>query len=326
MPLRRRIHPEVEPVLLSSAMRRLDRTLRRIADKDVIVCLVGESGSGKEVLARRIHELSTRRAERFVPINCAAIPDALFESELFGHERGAFTGANELMRGKVEAAAGGTLFLDEIGELPLGMQAKLLRFLEGLRFMRVGGSEKIHADVRLICATLRPLEDEVRRGTFRADLYYRIQGITLSLPPLRERRSDIAPLAAALLAELAHKHAVKAPKLTRAALAAFQSYGWPGNVRELRNVLEQLCLLRPGRSVRAADLPPAITLAEPHATNAPSPPRTLEISLDDPLDASVDRIIQAAVALERGNRSRAADRLGIGLRTVQRKLSTSRTT
>ncbi len=311
-------------MLLSGAMRRLDRTLRSVADKDVIVCLVGESGSGKEVLARRIHALSPRRAERFVAINCAAIPEALFESELFGHERGAFTGASELMRGKVEAAAGGTLFLDEIGELPLGMQAKLLRFLEGLRFMRVGGTEKIHADIRLICATLRPLEDEVRRGTFRADLYYRIQGITLSLPALRERRADIAPLAAALLAELAHKHAVKAPKLTRGAIAAFQSYGWPGNVRELRNVLEHLCLLRPGRSVRATDLPPALRLAESRAENLPSAPRTLEIDLDEPLEASVDRIIQAAVALERGNRSRAADRLGIGLRTVQRKLSTSR--
>jgi transcriptional regulator with PAS, ATPase and Fis domain len=323
MSVRRRISPEAEPVLLSGAMRRLDRTLRRIADKDVIVCLVGESGSGKEVLARRIHALSARRAERFVPINCAAIPDALFESELFGHERGAFTGASELMRGKVEAAAGGTLFLDEIGELPLGMQAKLLRFLEGLRFMRVGGTEKLHADVRLICATLRPLEDEVRRGAFRADLYYRIQGITLSVPALRERRADIAPLAAALLAELARRHGVKAPKLTRAAIAAFQGYAWPGNVRELRNVLEQLCLLRPGRSVRAADLPPALRLPEPHEASDPSPPSTLEISLDEPLGASVERIIHAAVALEHGNRSRAADRLGIGLRTVQRKLRTS---
>jgi transcriptional regulator with PAS, ATPase and Fis domain len=324
MAARRRISAPLEPVLASSAMRHLDRTLRRVADKDVTICLVGESGSGKEVLARRIHDLSARRGERFVPINCAAIPDALFESELFGHERGAFTGASELARGKVEVASGGTLFLDEIGELPLAMQAKLLRFLEGLRFMRVGGTEKIHADVRLICATLRPLEDEVRRGIFRADLYYRIQGITLNLPPLRERRTDIAPLAAALLGELAGKHAVKAPKLTRAVLAAFQEYAWPGNVRELRNVLEQLCLLRPGRSVRSADLPPAfhaIAMAPP--TDGSRPPRTLEISLDEPLETSVDRIISAAVALEEGNRSRAAHRLGIGLRTVQRKLRTS---
>jgi transcriptional regulator with PAS, ATPase and Fis domain len=310
--------------MVSGAMRRLDRTLRRIADKDVVVCLVGESGTGKEVLARRIHELSSRRAERFVPINCAAIPEALFESELFGHERGAFTGASELMRGKVEAASGGTLFLDEIGELPFGLQAKLLRFLESLRFMRVGGTEKIQADVRLVCATLRPLEDDVRRGTFRADLYYRIQGITLSIPPLRERRADIAPLASELLAQLASKHGVSEPKLTRAALAALQSYAWPGNIRELRNVLEKLCLLRTRRNVRLADLPDALRLtAAPADLARASPTRTVEVSLDEPLEASVDRIIQAAVALEGGNRSRAAERLGIGLRTVQRKLSPS---
>jgi transcriptional regulator with PAS, ATPase and Fis domain len=303
-------------------MRRLDRTLTRIADKDVVVCLVGESGTGKEVLARRLHELSSRRSERFVPINCAAIPEALFESELFGHERGAFTGASELMRGKVEAASGGTLFLDEIGELPFGMQAKLLRFLENLRFMRVGGTEKIHADARVICATLRPLEDEVRRGTFRSDLYYRIQGITLTIPPLRERRDDIAPLAKALAAELATKHGVRQPKLTRAALAAFHAYAWPGNIRELRNTLERLCLLRAGRGVRLTDLPPAMRTT---TASIPAPPaaRTLEIDLDEPLETSVERIILAAVALENGNRSRAADRLRIGLRTVQRKLGSS---
>jgi transcriptional regulator with PAS, ATPase and Fis domain len=323
MSIRRRNNVLLEPVMVSSAMRRLDRTLRRIVDKDVVVCLVGESGTGKEVLARRIHELSSRRAERFVPINCAAIPETLFESELFGHERGAFTGASELMRGKVEAAAGGTLFLDEIGELPIGMQAKLLRFLENLHFMRVGGIEKILADVRLICATLRPLEDEVRKGSFRADLYYRIQGITLSIPPLRERRADITPLASELTAQLATKHAVSAPKLTRAALAAFQNYAWPGNIRELRNVLEELCLLRPGRAIRLADLPAALRSAGAGGGPVVPVPHTLEISLDEPLEHSVDRIVQAAVALEGGNRSRAAERLRIGLRTVQRKLSTS---
>ena len=167
-------------------MRRLDRVLEAIAAKDVAVSLVGESGTGKEVLARRIHELSHRARGPFVPINCAAIPEALFESELFGHERGAFTGAHERAKGKVEAAEGGTLFLDEIGEMPLGMQAKLLRFLENRRFMRVGGTSKIQADVRLLFATLRPLEQEVRAGRFRADLFYRIQGIPIPVPPLRE--------------------------------------------------------------------------------------------------------------------------------------------
>jgi transcriptional regulator with PAS, ATPase and Fis domain len=283
--------------------------------------VVGESGTGKEVLARRIHELSSRRAERFVPLNCAAIPEALFESELFGHERGAFTGATELARGKIEAASGGSFFLDEIAELPFTMQAKFLRFLEGWRFMRVGGTKKIQADVRLICATLRPLEEEVGRGTFRADLYYRIQGITLQIPPLRERRADIAPLVAELTLELTTKHRVPAPDLTRAAAAALRDYTWPGNIRELRNVVEQLCLLRGGKSVRVADLPTVVQAAAP-GMGGPSPfgSPTLEIKLDQPLDDAVDRIIEAAVHLEQGNRSRAARRLGIGLRTVQRRL------
>ena len=313
---KRQINVLIEPVMVSSVMRRLNRVLSSIADKEVVVCLVGESGTGKEVLARRIHELSRRRAERFVPINCAAIPEGLFESELFGHERGAFTGANQLARGKVEVAAGGSLFLDEIGELPLPLQAKLLRFLESWRFMRVGGTEKLDADVRLICATLRPLEDEVRRQTFRADLFYRIQGVTLQIPPLRDRRADIPPLISELTAQLTSKHRVAAPELTRGAAAALRQYDWPGNIRELRNVVEQLCLLRAGRPVRVADLPAPIQAG----ARANSAAATLEVRLDQPLVDTIDRIIEAAVALENGNRARAARRLGLGLRTVQRHL------
>jgi transcriptional regulator with PAS, ATPase and Fis domain len=307
--------------MTSSAMRRLDRTLRQVAEKAVAICLVGESGTGKEILARRVHELSRRPTDRFVPINCAAIPETLFESELFGHERGAFTGASELARGKVEAASGGTLFLDEIGELPLAMQAKLLRFLEGGRFMRVGGTKKLQADVRLVSATLRPLEEDVRRGTFRADLYYRIQGITLAIPPLRERRADIPALIAELTAQLSAKHDVKSPRLGRSAARALCQYAWPGNIRELRNVVEQLCLLRGGRPVRPIDLPPAIAAAaRGDGAAKASPARVLEIDLADPLDLSIDRILEAAVSLEGGNRSRAAARLGVGLRTLQRRL------
>src|SRR5690349_12628854 len=205
--MKRRIRPInvfLEPVMFSGAMRRLNKMLHAIADKDVVVCLVGESGSGKEVVARHIHQLSSRRAEPFAPINCAAIPETLFESELFGHERGAFTGASELAHGKVEAASGGSLFLDEIAELSLAAQAKLLRFIEHGRFMRVGGTRKIDADVRTICATLRPLDEEVRRGVFRADLLYRIQGITLSIPPLRERQADLGPLVQRFVTECTH--------------------------------------------------------------------------------------------------------------------------
>lgn len=302
-------------------MRRLDRELRTVADKDVAVCLIGESGSGKEVIARRIHELSPRRGEVFIPINCAAIPETLFESELFGHERGAFTGASELARGKIEAASGGSLFLDEIGELSLTAQAKLLRFLENRRFMRVGGNRKLEADVRAIFATLRPLDDEVRRGVFRSDLFYRIQGITLSIPPLRERRADIAPLVEQFVAELTSKHRVPAPRFTRATWAALRVYQWPGNVRELRNVVEHLCLFRAGKSARPDHLPePMRSTLDEQPGKAPAAARKLSVSVDRPLAETVDDIIGAAVAFHGGNRSRAAQKLGIGLRTVQRRL------
>lgn len=304
--------------MVSGAMKRLDRMLRKIAEKDIAVCLIGESGSGKEVIARRIHELSPRRAEPFAPINCAAIPETLFESEIFGHERGAFTGATELARGKIEAASGGSLFLDEIGELPIAMQAKLLRFLENRRFTRVGGTQKIEADIRPIYATLRPLDEEVRRGSFRADLFYRIQGITLTIPPLRDRRPDLTPLIHQFVAEFTAKHQVPAPSISRSAIAALRSYPWPGNIRELKNVIEQLCVLRGGKSARPEDLPNSIRTTLANA--AQSPPATIEVSLDRPLSETVADIIDATVALEGGNRSRAARRLEIGLRTVQRRL------
>jgi DNA-binding NtrC family response regulator len=308
----------------AAVMRQLDRVVRTIADKDVSVSLIGESGTGKEVLARRLHELSRRRSGAFVPINCAAIPEALFESELFGHEKGAFTGANERFRGKLEISNGGTLFLDEIGEMPLAVQARLLRFLEVRKFMRVGGNVKISVDTRLVCATLRPLEEEVRAGRFRADLFYRIQGITLDVPPLRERRGDIASLVRQFVAQLAAIHGSPAPRLSRAALATLRAHDWPGNVRELRNVVELFVILRAGKSVRVKDLPKAMQRA---AAPAPVPESSarrdnvLKIRLDQPLEDSVKRILRAALALEGGNRSRAASRLGISLRTVQRHLA-----
>jgi len=307
----------------SQAMRQLDRVIRAVAAKDVCVTLVGESGTGKEVLARRLHDLSRRRTGPFIPINCAAIPEALFESELFGHEKGAFTGASERARGKIEASHQGTLFLDEIGEMPAGAQAKLLRFLENRRFMRVGGSEKIQVDTRIICATLRPLDEEVRTGRFRADVYYRIQGVSLRVPPLRERRADIPPLVQYLVAQACSLHGTRPPKLGRSATAALRAYDWPGNVRELRNAVELVCLLREGKAVRLRDLPPVIQSAAP--ANAPpesswTDPGDDEITLplDMPLDEIVRRVLQAALRLEGGNRSRAARRLGVSLRTMQR--------
>src|SRR5512140_1630182 len=205
---RRSARPVVvlEPMMTSPVMRSFDRILRAVASKDVTVTFVGESGSGKEVMARRLHDLSSRHSGPFVPINCAAIPEALFESELFGHERGAFTGATERGLGKVEMASGGTLFLDEVAEMPLASQPKLLRFLETHRFMRVGGTKKLEVDARVVLATLRPLEAEVKAGRFREDLYYRIQGIILNVPPLRERRRDIPALIASFIAQLSAIH------------------------------------------------------------------------------------------------------------------------
>jgi DNA-binding NtrC family response regulator len=308
----------------SAAMREVDKVVRTVSSKDVVVTFTGESGTGKEVLARRLHELSHRHAAPFVPINCAAIPEPLFESELFGHEKGAFTGATVRAKGKIEAAVGGTLFLDEIGEMPLAVQAKLLRFLENRRFMRVGGTTKISVDVRLVTATLRPLEDDVKAGRFRADLFYRIEGMTIPIPPLRERAADIAPLARQFLAQVSARHDVQPPRLTRAALAALAVYDWPGNVRELRNVVEYLCLMRQGKRAAVRDLPEKIRRAvgrpegTPVAVAKPARRQVMEVRLDAPLAETIESILAAALALEGGNRSRAARRLSVGLRTMQR--------
>jgi transcriptional regulator with PAS, ATPase and Fis domain len=303
-------------------MRKLDSILHLVAGKDVVLTLVGESGTGKEVLARRAHELSTRRTGPFVPINCAAIPEALFESEFFGHERGAFTGASERAMGWIEAASGGTLFLDEIGEMPLGMQAKLLRFLENRRFMRVGGTVKHEADVRLVCATLRPLDVEVTAGRFRADLFYRIQGITLRVPSLRERPADILALLDQFVAQTSARYGLVPPKIPRSIRRVFLAYAWPGNVRELRNMVDMLCLLRAGKNVRLLDLPDAMRGAHPDRPRAADD--AITIPLDEPLDAMIDRILEAVLAQEGGNRTRAAQRLGISVRTIQRHLGASR--
>jgi DNA-binding NtrC family response regulator len=315
-----------EPVMRSNAMKKLDQVLRAVASKDVTLTLIGESGSGKEVLARRAHELSERRRSPFIPINCTAIPEALFESELFGHERGAFTGASDRVRGKVEAAEHGTLFLDEVGEMPLPLQAKLLRFLENRRFMRVGGSVKIEADIRLMFATLRPLAQEVSDGRFRADLFYRIQGITLNVPPLRERRADVAPLLSQFLAQLSARHGVRPPRFNRQAKAMLLRYDWPGNVRELRNVVETLCLLRGGRQVRVTDLPDPIRAQLPRNPAQSSQGRDGEIALDldDGLESMISQIVEAALEVESGNKARAAARLKVSLRTIQRHVASGR--
>jgi DNA-binding NtrC family response regulator len=235
---------------------------------------------------------------------------------LFGHERGAYTGANERATGKIEVADGGTLFLDEIAEMPLALQAKMLRFLETRRYMRVGGTKKIEADVRLVLATLRPLEEEVRAGRFRPDLYYRIQGIVLPVPPLRERRRDIPALLDAFIAQLSAIHDVKAPTFVRSTRAVLGAYDWPGNVRELRNVVELLCILREGKSVRVQDLPPNIRRTRGDTAASPD---SLVVPTNRPLDEIMDLVIDAAIGSEHGNLTRAAQRLKVSVRTLQRR-------
>jgi len=309
----------IEPVLRSQVMQDLDRVIRLVAPKDIAISLSGESGTGKEVVARRAHDLSPRRGAPFVPINCAAIPEQLFESELFGHERGAFTGANARAEGKLEAAAGGTLFLDEIGEMPFTVQAKLLRFLENKKFMRLGGSKKISVDIRLITATLRPLEDEVRLGRFRADLFYRIQGVMLDVPPLRERRSDIGPLIEQFLALSAARHGTSAPELSDEVTKTFHAYAWPGNVRELRNAIDVLCVLCEGRTALVADLPR--TLQRAGGVDAPSLEDPYEALSRRPLDETIRGVLEAALRGEGGNRTRAARRVQVSLRTMQRHVA-----
>ena len=317
--MRKRVSPDVviEPIMRSASMREADRILRAVSPKDVVVCLIGESGVGKEILARRVHDLSSRRSGPFVPINCAAIPEALFESELFGHEKGAFTGATDRARGKLEVAAGGTLFLDEVGEMPLGMQAKLLRFLENKKFMRVGGTTKISVDARLVCATLRPLDEEVRAGRFRADLFYRLQGISIRVPALRDRLADLVPLIQQFTAQLSAKHDTKPPRWTRAVMNVMRTYEWPGNIRELKNVVERAVLLA-DREIDAEHLPTEKMGATwLDATPAPLPePRPVPKAQ---VQAERERIEKALVDCA-GNQTQAARLLGISRRTLVHRL------
>jgi DNA-binding NtrC family response regulator len=248
------------------SMRAAARLLERVAPTDSTVLLTGESGTGKELFARALHALSPRRSGPFVAVNCAAIPETLMENELFGHERGAFTGADRRQPGRFELAAGGTLLLDEIGELPPAVQGKVLRVLEERTFERVGGGRTLSAEVRLVAATNRDLGRMVADGSFRSDLYFRVNVFPIELPPLRERASDLPALAAHLLERLAQRHqrpgarggGQAPPRLAADALARLAAEPWPGNVRELANVLERALILSPEGTLRAADLEPLL--------------------------------------------------------------------
>jgi two-component system response regulator HydG len=309
------------------AFRAVLDTLRQAAGSSATVLVTGESGTGKELAARLVHDLSPRAGGPFVPINCAAIPEGLLESELFGHERGAFTGAVARKEGRFERADGGTLFLDEVGELPLSLQAKLLRFVQDGALERVGGTEEVRVDVRLVAATHRDLAAEVRAGRFREDLFYRLDVVSVCLPPLRERREDVALLAVAFLRRFAEKNGKAVTGFTPAAMAALERYGWPGNVRELLHAVERGVILSRGEVLDVADLPEAIRAAAPRAVAerpvaaaAPGGPPALVVPLGTPLDEIERLVIRETLLQTKGDKNLAAQILGIAARTIYRKL------
>jgi NtrC-family two-component system response regulator AlgB len=295
----------------SAVMRRAIETARRVASSDATVLLTGESGTGKNVLARAIHGWSARQAAPFVMIACTTLGEHLLESELFGHVRGAFTGAWRDKPGRLAAAAGGTVFLDEIAELPLDLQAKLLRFLEEHRFERVGDDETISIDARVIAATNRDLEVEVHAGRFRQDLFFRLNVIGIPLPPLRERKEDLEALTDQLLATLAARHRRGALTLTPEARAALAAYRWPGNVRELVNALERAVILSHGEAILVEHLPERL-LAPPPPPLAPA--EAASFSLEDIERHHIEQVLADSTTLEE-----AAARLGINPTTLWRK-------
>jgi DNA-binding NtrC family response regulator len=278
------------------------------------VLILGESGVGKELVARTVHFRSPRLDAPFIALNCAALPPHLIESELFGHERGAFTGAISRRAGKFELAHRGTLFLDEIGETDMPTQAKLLRILEQQEFMRVGGSRPVRVDVRLVAATNADLERLVREGRFREDLYYRLKVLTLQVPPLRDRREDIPDLAETFLVQVCRNNHLRPRRLTEAALAALCRYPWPGNVRELMNTLEALVVSTPAETLDEEHLPPPVR-AGVSAAGA----RSRAVVGSSLKDVEAETIRQTLSAMQ-GSRTRAAEALGIGLRTLRRRI------
>ncbi|MDH3719306.1 MAG: sigma-54-dependent Fis family transcriptional regulator, partial [Planctomycetota bacterium] len=305
----------VQMIGVSPPIEALRSTIRRVADTDLAVLMLGENGTGKEVAAQLIHYLSARREQPFVAVNCAAIPENLLESELFGHEKGAFTDARDTRIGKFELAASGTLFLDEIGDLSLGGQSKLLRVLEEKIVVRVGGSEPIATDARIIAATNQDLAEMVSQKRFREDLYFRLNVVTLELPPLRDRGDDIVLLTEHFLADFARQAGRKPLKLTAAACKRLRGHSWPGNIRELRNLVERLVYLTSSDKIDADELEFIIS---PRASSAMALP-------DDALltDATVgfqQQFIRRAIERSGGNMSAAATRLGLHRSNLYRKM------
>jgi DNA-binding NtrC family response regulator len=301
----------------SKPMQEVFELIRLVADSDASVLVHGESGTGKEMVASAIHFNSRRRAKPYVRVSCASLPESLIESELFGYERGAFTGASERRIGRFEAASGGTLFLDEIGELPQSFQVKLLRVLQERKIERLGSNRSIDVDVRIVSASLRPLEEEIRIGRFREDLYFRVHTVAIHLPPLRDRREDIPLLVQAFLREFAEARQRQIDGFTDEVMELFERHSWPGNVRELRNVIERAVLFCRGDRITVDDLP--ATLRGEDGDRAPRPSAPVR-SLHQAVEEAEIEAIRAALAATRGRRAEAAELLGISRKTLWEKI------
>jgi len=321
--------PADQPVAAAPVSRQLLALARRVAMSDSTVLVSGESGTGKEVLARFIHDQSARSSGPFVAVNCAAIPDNLLEAILFGHEKGAFTGAVAAQPGKFELAQGGTLLLDEISEMPLGLQAKLLRVLQEREVERVGARKPLALDIRVLATTNRDLAAEVAAGRFREDLYYRLSVFPLAWPPLRERPDDILPLAERLLAAHATRQGRPLPRLDGAAERLLRSHPWPGNVRELDNAVQRALILQQGASIQPEDfclagLPGLVALSPVVTQPEPLPCVEEGRGLDEDLREREFQLILETLKAEQGRRKETAERLGISARTLRYKLAQMR--
>ncbi len=327
--LKKRIERRYEIVGESGKIRELKQQIALAGPTNGWVLIHGESGTGKELVARAIHRASKRSTGPFVEVNCAAIPQELIESELFGHERGAFTGATSTKRGKFELADGGTIFLDEIGDMSLPTQAKVLRVLEGQEFQRVGGTRTLKTDVRVVAASNKDLAEEIKKGNFREDLYYRLNVIPLDVPPLRERMDDIPLLVNHFLQEFSLEYGQKPKTIEPEALTLFLRYPWPGNVRELRNIIERLIIMVPGPTLTARDVPPPIN--RPQAERRTPDEGQLAASADMSSLVRPATLKEARAAFERGfiiqklrenggNVSKTADAIGLERSNLHRKI------
>ncbi len=315
--LRRRLAalaPGTDLIGSGPAMQKVFELVKRVAPSNASVVVTGQSGTGKEVVARAIHNLSPRKDKPFVALNCSAIPATLIESELFGYERGAFTGADQRRLGNFELAHNGTLFLDEIGELPLEVQAKFLRVLEERKIRRLGGRSEVEVDVRVLCATNRDLKEEIRRGRFREDLFFRLHVFTIELPTLRERREDVPVLVHHFIEKFNAETGKRVQGVTPAAMATLQGYAWPGNIRELRNTVERAMILVDGDVIGEEQLPPDMQASRPEAA-------TLRVPLGIPIEQIEKEYILASLQRNGGNKARTAELLGISEKTLYNKLN-----